>query len=574
MKVKKLHITVCAVIALIAVMLASLLISTSAATPTPNLRIDYCNLSFRDSVCIKYAVASNVSDVKVLLWNEPQTEYVVGTQDVELTSVGTETINEQSYMIFDYTDFVAKQMTDVVYARAYVQSDGADYYSEINKYSILQYAYNKLGKTGTASTDENLKNMLVDMLSYGASAQKYFDYKTDRLATDDFYQVKLAEGLLDDGCNHGLYLPGDQVVMNAPETDSQGNAFSYWADSNGNNIGDTAVYTLTVGTQNEVYTPMYIRYAEGLEFDSNGDGTCYVIGMGTCTDTELVIPPTSPDGDTVIGIDASAFSGEAITTLTLPNTITDIGRRAFDGCTSLTDVYYGGTEEEWANINISTGNTPLENAQIHFTGESVKKYTVTFADHDGTVLKTETVEEGMAATAPETPAREGYTFTGWDKAFDNVTADLTVTAQYVEEVQDTTPTIVVSDATAKVGATDVKVTLSIRNNPGILGMTLALNYDESVMTLTGVEKGDALNEMTFTKPKILGSGCKFPWDAEEVLPEDATNGEMLTLTFSISDTAAAGSYDVSLTYDNGAIIDNDMMPVDVAIENGTITIGS
>jgi uncharacterized repeat protein (TIGR02543 family) len=56
--------------------------------------------------------------------------------------------------------------------------------------------------------------------------------------------------------------------------------------------------------------------------------------------------------------------------------------------------------------------------------------TVTFVDWDGTVLKVEQVPYGGSATAPADPARSGYTFTGWDKGFTNVTSSITVTALY------------------------------------------------------------------------------------------------------------------------------------------------
>ena len=58
-------------------------------------------------------------------------------------------------------------------------------------------------------------------------------------------------------------------------------------------------------------------------------------------------------------------------------------------------------------------------------------YTVTFQDWDGTLLKTETVPDGNSATAPAEPSRVGYSFTGWNPAdFSSITADTVVTAQY------------------------------------------------------------------------------------------------------------------------------------------------
>lgn len=58
--------------------------------------------------------------------------------------------------------------------------------------------------------------------------------------------------------------------------------------------------------------------------------------------------------------------------------------------------------------------------------------TVIFVDWDGSELDKQTVSRGSAAVAPADPTRDGWRFTGWDKAFDNVTGNLTVTAQYVK----------------------------------------------------------------------------------------------------------------------------------------------
>ncbi|MDR0885147.1 MAG: InlB B-repeat-containing protein [Clostridiales Family XIII bacterium] len=60
----------------------------------------------------------------------------------------------------------------------------------------------------------------------------------------------------------------------------------------------------------------------------------------------------------------------------------------------------------------------------------IKTYTVVFVNYDETVIKIQNVDYGNDATAPSSPTRDGYTFTGWDKEYADIKADLTVTAQY------------------------------------------------------------------------------------------------------------------------------------------------
>ena len=87
-------------------------------------------------------------------------------------------------------------------------------------------------------------------------------------------------------------------------------------------------------------------------------------------------------------------------------------------------------------INKGTIGTDLELTGLYIAEDpegtipQPATYTVTFVDWDGTVLSTQTVAEGEAASAPTDPEREGYAFIGWDTEFTHVYSDLTVTALY------------------------------------------------------------------------------------------------------------------------------------------------
>jgi hypothetical protein len=61
---------------------------------------------------------------------------------------------------------------------------------------------------------------------------------------------------------------------------------------------------------------------------------------------------------------------------------------------------------------------------------AARQYTVTFQNWDHTLLSEQQVAYGAAASAPSEPTRAGYVFDGWDRAFDAVLADMTVTAKF------------------------------------------------------------------------------------------------------------------------------------------------
>ena len=79
--------------------------------------------------------------------------------------------------------------------------------------------------------------------------------------------------------------------------------------------------------------------SDGLNFLSNGNGTCMVSGIGSCKDEDVIIPTFSPNGDKVIGISASAFSAcEGLKSVRIPDTVVIIGKGAFQECPDLVSV--------------------------------------------------------------------------------------------------------------------------------------------------------------------------------------------------------------------------------------------
>ena len=76
------------------------------------------------------------------------------------------------------------------------------------------------------------------------------------------------------------------------------------------------------------------------------------------TDTVVVIP-SKINGVTVETIGHGAFERSAVTSVTIPASVTEIGSNAFAGCTNLTSVNYEG---DWSNLTIQSGNPAVQDA--------------------------------------------------------------------------------------------------------------------------------------------------------------------------------------------------------------------
>ena len=81
-------------------------------------------------------------------------------------------------------------------------------------------------------------------------------------------------------------------------------------------------------------------FSKGLSYTVSSDGkTCTVTGIGSCADTELIIPSRTPEGHFVTSIGDSAFSDCVwLASITIPSSVTSIGRDAFIGCSGLESI--------------------------------------------------------------------------------------------------------------------------------------------------------------------------------------------------------------------------------------------
>ncbi len=164
----------------------------------------------------------------------------------------------------------------------------------------------------------------------------------------------------------------------------------------------------------------------GLEYNLATDGTFYyLVGRGECTDTDIVIPKNY-QGLPVKKIKTNSFAQcQDLTSVTIPDSITDVGMSAFSSCSTLTSVaiqngvisiegsaFYGCTS--LTNIEIPDSVTSVgDNAfydTVYYNNENNWEDGALYLD--GWLIKVNAAIEGEYTIKEGTKGIAGYAFSG------------------------------------------------------------------------------------------------------------------------------------------------------------------
>lgn len=143
-------------------------------------------------------------------------------------------------------------------------------------------------------------------------------------------------------------------------------------------------------------------------------------------------------------------------------------------------------------------------------------------------------------------------------------SEASATAVFTTKLDPTHAAIVVSENCGYAGET-VEMTITLKNNPGIVSASLMLEYDDEVLELVSVSNGEVFSENNFS----FSDGQMLWLDASN---DVTTDGVLATLIFNIKANAKPDKAIVSVTYNAGDVYDADLEDVDFDIVSGFVAV--
>lgn len=153
------------------------------------------NCSFGNDLSMLYAIPveslRNCSDIRLKVVKDYILQDGTTEEREKLLTPVEYAIDGTLYYRFDYKEVSAKEIGDTLTASLEFTKGEREYNGKVDEYSLKQYAEERLA----ASANESFKRLLVDLLNYGAAAQSYFEYKTDKPVNADLTEEQKALSL-------------------------------------------------------------------------------------------------------------------------------------------------------------------------------------------------------------------------------------------------------------------------------------------------------------------------------------------------------------------------------------------
>ena len=143
-------------------------------------------------------------------------------------------------------------------------------------------------------------------------------------------------------------------------------------------------------------------------------------------------------------------------------------------------------------------------------------------------------------------------------------------SQSTDTPECTEPTFEVKSATKLNASSTVNIDIVVKNNPGIAGATLNIDYAEG-LTLVDAVNGAAFSNLVLTPPGTFTNQCRFLWDSVE--GEATENGVILTLIFEVANDAT-GDLGVEIYCNDGDVYNKKLDTVEVQTVNGVVKTSS
>lgn len=141
---------------------------------------------------------------------------------------------------------------------------------------------------------------------------------------------------------------------------------------------------------------------------------------------------------------------------------------------------------------------------------------------------------------------------------------------YIDPITEKDPCIVVSNVRTAANK-EIKVDISLENNPGITAIRLFVGYDSDVLSLIDVKNSDLLSEMSYVTSPSLDT-CPYQLQWSSGVKNISESGVLVTLTFKVKKEAASGKYPVTIKYNADDIFNTDFENELFGVENGNVEI--